>query len=126
MKKCVLLALAAVLLCSCFKTVNNWVYVRTEIADFAAEEDSLAAVAMGKLLDQAAYKAAGESAYKYVYNRASTMESMVQGADAFYDSVKDTVTFRYTLALKKVLSTSAMKEADKTKETLRTYSFNVE
>jgi len=126
MKKCVLLALAAVLVCSCFKTVNNWVYVHTEIADFAEEKDSLAAVAMGKLLDQAAYKAAGESAYEYVYNRASTMETMIQGADAFYEGVKDTVTCKYSLILYKVLSTSAMKEADKTKETLRRYTFNVE
>lgn len=126
MKKCVLLALAAVLVCSCFKTVNNWVYVHTEIADFAEEKDSLAAVAMGKLLDQAAYKAAGESAYEYVYNRASTMETMIQGADAFYDSVKDTVTCQYSLALMKFLSTSTTAESKQRKETLRTYTFNKE
>ena len=43
-----------------------------------------------------------------------------------YDQVKDTVTAQYSLTLQKVLSTSAMKLADQTKEPIRKYSFNVE
>ena len=127
MKKRVLLALAAVLLlCSCSKTVNNWVYLHTVVSDFAEEKDSLAGVAMGKLLDQAAYKGAGSSAYAFIYNRETTMERVGQAADTFYEEVKDTVTCKYSLILYKVLSTSAMKEADKTKEALRRYTFNGE
>ena len=76
----------------------------TEVTDFEELQDSVAGAAMGKLLDEAAYKA----------------------ADAFYDQVKDTVTAQYSLTLQKVLSTSAMKLADQTKEPIRKYSFNVE
>lgn len=127
MKKCVLPVLAAVLLlASCSKTVNNWVYLHTEVSDFAEEKDSLAGVAMGKLLDLAAYKGAGSSAYSFVYNRASTLENAGKAADEFYEEVKDTVTGRYSLILQVVLSTNAMKEADKTKEPLRRYTFNGE
>ena len=127
MKKYVLLALTAVfLLGSCSKTVNNWVYLRTEVGDFAEEKDSLAAVDMAKLMDQAAYSGAGSSAYSFLYNRAATMEKAGSAADAFYEEVKDTVTARYSLILQKVISTSALKQEDQVKEPLRKYAFNME
>lgn len=127
MKKGILIALAAVLLlASCSKTVNNWVYIYTEVSDFAEEKDSLAGTAMGKLLDAAAYKAAGASPYAFVYNRASTFENVGKAADAFYDQVKDTVTAEYSLIVQKVLSTGAIKYADQTKEPIRKYTFNAD
>lgn len=127
MKKYALLVLVAVFaLAACSKTVNNWVYIYTEVTDFEELQDSVAGAAMGKLLDEAAYKAAGESPYAFIYNRASTFENVEKAADAFYDQVKDTVTAQYSLTLQKVLSTSAMKLADQTKEPIRKYSFNVE
>ena len=46
--------LAALLLCACSKTVNNWVYVYTEVTDFEELQDSVAGAAMGTLLDEAA------------------------------------------------------------------------
>ena len=127
MKKWFIPALAAALVLSaCSKTVNNWVYIYTEVTDFEELQDSVAGAAMGKLLDEAAYKAAGESPYAFIYNRVSTFENVEKAADAFYDQVKDTVTAQYSLTLQKVLSTSAMKLADQTKEPIRKYSFNVE
>lgn len=127
MKKYALLVLVAVFaLAACSKTVNNWVYIYTEVTDFEELQDSVAGAAMGKLLDEAAYKAAGESPYAFIYNRASTFENVEKAADAFYDQVKDTVTAQYSLTLQKVLSTSAMKLADQAKESIRKYSFNVE
>ena len=113
-------------LCACSKTVNNWVYIYTEVTDFEELQDSVAGAAMGKLLDEAAYKAAGASPYAFIYNRASTFENVEKAADAFYDQVKDTVTAQYSLTLQKVLSTSAIKLADQTKEPIRKYSFNRE
>jgi hypothetical protein len=118
--------LAALLLCACSKTVNNWVYIYTEVTDFEELQDSVAGAAMGKLLDEAAYKAAGASPYAFIYNRTSTFENVEKAADTFYDQVKDTVTAQYSLTLQKVLSTSAMKLADQTKEPIRKYSFNRE
>ena len=127
MKKCALLVLVAVFaLAACSKTVNNWVYIYTEVTDFEELQDSVAGAAMGKLLDEAAYKAAGASPYAFIYNRASTFENVEKAADAFYDQVKDTVTAQYSLTLQKVLSTSAIKLADQTKEPIRKYSFNRE
>ena len=127
MKKYALLVLVAVFaLAACSKTVNNWVYIYTEVTDFEELQDSVAGAAMGKLLDEAAYKAAGESPYAFIYNRASTFENVEKAADAFYDQVKDTVTAQYSLTLQKVLSTSAIKLADQTKEPIRKYSFNRE
>ena len=102
MKKWFIPALAAALVLSaCSKTVNNWVYIYTEVTDF-------------------------EELYAFIYNRASTFENVEKAADAFYDQVKDTVTAQYSLTLQKVLSTSAMKLADQTKEPIRKYSFNRE
>lgn len=125
MKKCFLLALAAVLLiASCSKTVNNWVYMHTEVTDFAEEQDSLAGAALAIFLDEAAYNAARAIPYSFIYNRATTFENVEKAADAFYEEVKDTVTAHYTLTLHKVLSTNAMKLADQTKETIRKYTFN--
>lgn len=127
MKKYALLVLVAVFaLAACSKTVNNWVYIYTEVTDFEELQDSVAGAAMGKLLDEAAYKAAGASPYAFIYNRASTFENVEKAADAFYDQVKDTVTAQYSLTLQKVLSTSAIKLADQTKEPIRKYSFNRE
>lgn len=126
MKKAVFIALAGVLLlASCSKTVNNWVYIYTEVSDFAEEKDSLAGAAMGKLLDAAAYKAAGSSAYSFIYNRASTFEAVGKATDALYEEVKDTVTAEYSLIVQKVLSTGAIKYADQTKEPIRKYNFNI-
>ena len=123
MKKYALLVLVAVFaLAACSKTVNNWVYIYTEVTDFEELQDSVAGAAMGKLLDEAA----GASPYAFIYNRVSTFENVEKAADAFYDQVKDTVTAQYSLTLQKVLSTSAMKLADQTKEPIRKYSFNVE
>lgn len=127
MKKYALLVLVAVFaLAACSKTVNNWVYIYTEVTDFEELQDSVAGAAMGKLLDEAAYKAAGALPYAFIYNRASTFENVEKAADTFYDQVKDTVTAQYSLTLQKVLSTSAIKLADQTKEPIRKYSFNRE
>lgn len=127
MKKYALLVLVAVFaLAACSKTVNNWVYIYTEVTDFDEYQDSVAGAAMGKLLDEAAYKAAGASPYAFIYNRASTFENVGKATDAFYDQVKDTVTAQYSLTVQKVLSTGAIKLADQTKEPIRAYSFNRE
>jgi len=47
---------------------------------------------------------------------------MKSAADAFYEEVKDTVTFEYTLTLNKVLSTVSS-DGSKVKEPLNTYVF---
>ncbi len=126
MKKGALIALAAVLLlASCSKYVNNWVYIYTSVSDFVEVEDSLAGAAMGKLLDAAAYKAAGSSPYSFIYDRASTFEAVGTATDALYEEVKDTVTAKYSLVVQKVLSTGAIKLADQTKEPIRKYTFNI-
>lgn len=127
MKKCFLLALAAVLLiASCSKTVNNWVYVYTEVTDFEEEQDSLAGAAMAVFMDDAAYNRARLTPYEYIYNRPGTFENIGKALDALYEEVKDTVTAHYSLTVQKVLSTNAMKLADRTKEPIRKFSFNMD
>ncbi|MBQ9195158.1 MAG: hypothetical protein IJ753_00900 [Bacteroidales bacterium] len=119
-----LLAVVAVwALFSCSKVVNNWVYVKADVSGFPSEADSLMGVAMAGNLEKAAYGALGETPYELVYDRASSLESMKKAADAFYDEVKDTVTFEYTLTLNKILSTVSS-DGSKMKEPLNTYIFN--
>ena len=121
--KFALAALAASALFSCSKVVNNWVYVKADVSGFPSEADSLMGVAMAGNLERAAYDALGETPYELVYDRASTLESMKKAADAFYEEVKDTVTFEYTLTLNKILSTVSS-DSSKMKEPLDTYIFN--
>ncbi|MBP3256465.1 MAG: hypothetical protein J6M23_00480 [Bacteroidales bacterium] len=125
-KKLLKYALAAVAvwaLLSCSKVVNNWVYVKADVSGFPSEADSLMGVAMAGNLEKAAYDALGETPYELVYDRASSLESMKKAADAYYEEVKDTVTFEYTLTLNKILSTVSS-GGKKVKEPLNTYIFN--
>ena len=77
---------------------------------------------MAGKLEKAAYAAHNETPYELVYDRASAIQAMKSAADAFYEEVKDTVTFEYTLTLNKVLSTVSS-DGSKVKEPLNTYVF---
>jgi len=120
--KFALAVVAVSALISCSKVANNWVYLKADVSDFPSEEDSLMGVAMAVNLEKAAYAAQNETPYERVYDRASAIQAMKSAADAFYEEVKDTVTFEYTLTLNKVLSTVSS-DGSKMKEPLNTYVF---
>ena len=120
--KFALAVVAVSALISCSKVANNWVYLKADVSGFPSEEDSLMGVAMAVNLEKAAYAAQNETPYELVYDRASAIQAMKSAADAFYEEVKDTVTFEYTLTLNKVLSTVSS-DGSKVKEPLNTYVF---